>query len=69
MRQFIQKTFIQHPHSVDETYFEHLVFALKSSGTLFLAAIAALIHAFIPCACEKTASQKINELHTRMHNR
>ena len=33
------------------------------------AAFAALIHAFIPCLCEKTASRTINELHMRMHNR
>lgn len=66
---FIQRTFLDHPQTVDETYFEHFLFAVKFSGTLFLAAAAALVHAFIPRLCERTASRHINELHQRMHNR
>ena len=69
MKKFVQYTFFEHPHSVDETYFEHLLFAIKFSGTLFVAAFAALVHAIVPAACERTASTRINELHHRMHNR
>ncbi|MDJ0612137.1 MAG: DUF6356 family protein [Rhizobiaceae bacterium] len=69
MRQFFHRAFIEHPQSVDETYFEHLGFALKFACSLFVAGLAALVHAFIPCACERTASNKIKELHTRLHNR
>ena len=69
MKQFVQRVFIEHPQSVDESYVEHFGFALKFSGTLFLAAFAALVHALVPALCERTASRKINELHNRMHNR
>lgn len=69
MRHLLHKTFFEHPQSVDETYFEHLWFALKFAGTLFVASIAALVHAIIPCACERTASTKIKELNDRIHNR
>jgi hypothetical protein len=49
----IAKIFTSHPASVDETYFEHLVFALRFSGTLLVAAGAALVHALVPCLCQK----------------
>lgn len=65
----ILRLFTQHPHSVDETYLEHLKFAGRFSGALFLAASAALIHAVLPFTFEKTASGMINKLHERMHNR
>lgn len=53
----ITRIFLAHPAKVDETFFEHMVFAGKFSGKLFLAAGAALVHAFIPCLFEKTASK------------
>lgn len=61
--------FTAHPRSVDETYLEHMAFAGKFSGQLFLAAFAALAHAILPFTFEKTASGIINRLHHRMHNR
>ncbi|MEM9433508.1 MAG: DUF6356 family protein [Pseudomonadota bacterium] len=63
------RLFTTHPSSVDESYFEHMMFALTFCGLLTLAALAALVHAFLPFACEKTASGIINRLHDRMHNR
>ena len=65
----IARLFTAHPQSVDETYFEHLVFAGRFSGKLFLAAFCALAHAILPFTFEKTASRMINEMHHRMHNR
>jgi len=64
-----KKLFINHPQSVDETYVEHALFALKFSSLLFLAAIAALIHAIIPAFFEKTASSIIANLFNKTHNR
>jgi len=69
MRTFISKTFHHHPASVDETYFEHMAFATGFSLRLFRAAFAALIHAAIPCLCERTASAEIKKMHARLHNR
>jgi len=69
MRNFVHRLFIAHPQTVDESYAEHLCFALKFSGRLFFAAFAALVHAIIPAACERTASKTIKQLHDRTHNR
>lgn len=65
----IRKLFLDHPESVDETYLEHSWFALRFAGLLALAAGAALIHALIPAAFEKTASGIIARLYARTHNR
>ena len=65
----INRVFLEHPASVDETFGEHFLFATKFSGTLFIAAFAALLHAFIPVACEKTASRIIAKLYAKTHNR
>lgn len=69
MRTFFSKTFIEHPASVDETYFEHMAFAAGFSFRLFRAAFAALLHAFVPSLCERTASNEIKAMHARIHNR
>jgi len=65
----IRKLFLAHPASVEETYLQHFLFAIGFSLTLFAAAIAALIHAFVPAACEKAASRKVAMLYARTHNR
>jgi hypothetical protein len=65
----LRRIFMDHPESVDEGYFEHMAFALRFAGSLIPAAGAALIHAFIPAACKKTASRIIAKLYVRTHNR
>ena len=65
----IARLFRDHPASVDETYFEHMAFAGKFSGKLFLAAGMALIHSFLPFLFEKSASGIVRELYERTHNR
>lgn len=65
----ISRIFLDHPAKVDETFFEHMAFAGKFSGKLFLAGGAALVHAIIPCLFEKTASKIIAELYAKTHNR
>lgn len=63
------RIFLDHPAKVDETFLEHMAFALKFAGLLFAAAFAALIHAIIPCLFERTASGIIAQLYARTHNR
>jgi hypothetical protein len=65
----IARLFIDHPASVDETYFGHMAFAGWFASKLFLAASAALIHAFLPFLFETRASTIIRELYERTHNR
>ena len=63
------RIFIDHPKSVDETYFEHMAFAGRFSLRLFGAGCAALVHAVIPCLFEKTASRMIASMYAQTHNR
>ena len=65
----INRMFLAHPRSVDETYGEHAVFAFTFSLRLFAAAGAALVHAILPFAFEKTASRIVADLYSRTHNR
>ena len=65
----ISKVFLDHPRSVDETYLQHARFAGGFSLKLFGAAFAALIHAVIPAAFDKTASRMIADMDARTHNR
>ena len=61
--------FVEHPASVGETYWQHMAFALRFSGTLFCAAFAALVHAAIPPLFETTAGRLINSMYETMQNR
>ena len=63
------RLFLDHPASVDESYFQHMRFAFGFAGTLALAATAALIHAIIPGLCKTTASRIIYRLNDRLSNR
>lgn len=63
------RAFVDHPASVDETYFEHMRFAAGFGLTLIAAGGAALVHAIIPPFFETTASRLIAKLHARMEAR
>ncbi|MGV6850402.1 MAG: DUF6356 family protein [Marinibacterium sp.] len=69
MTRTIRRIFLDHPASVSESYVEHLVFASRFAFQLFSAAGAALIHAFVPCLFEKTASRAIADMHQRLAHR
>ena len=64
-----QRIFLAHPASVDESFLQHMAFALRFAGLLLAAGGAALVHAFIPCLFEKTASGIIKDLYQKTHNR
>ena len=63
------KLFTGHPATVNETYFGHMAFASWFASRLFLAAFAALVHAFLPFLFETTASSIVRELAERTHKR
>lgn len=65
----IQKIFLDHPATVNESYFGHMAFALTFAFWLTVAGIAALIHAFIPALCETTASRILGRLTAKMNAR
>lgn len=61
--------FTNHPSSVGETYLQHMGVAFRFGCLLSVAAGAAFIHALIPAACERTASNMIRKLHAEMEKR
>ncbi len=69
MTRTLQKLFLEHPTSVEESYGEHARFAFGFAFKLFIAAFAALVHAIVPAMFEKTASTIVRSLYERTHNR
>ncbi len=65
----ISRIFLSHPRSVGETYLEHMVFATWFATKLFTAAFAALIHAFVPCCFERSASVIVADLYDQTKDR
>ncbi len=60
------KLFLEHPHSVDESYFEHMGVATSFGARMFIASLACFVHAVVPGFCVRTGSTAIRELHDRM---
>lgn len=60
------KLFLDHPRTVDETYFEHLRVAGYFGVTMLAAGLACLVHALIPGAFTKTGSKAVRHLYERM---
>ena len=58
----MKNIFTQHPKSINESYLDHLKAALCFSGNLFIAAVASLIHAFLPFLFVDTASNKVYKI-------
>ena len=63
------RLFMDHPRSIGESYFEHLLFAGGFALRLLGAGLAALVHALIPCFFEKTASNMIAKMYAKTSNR
>ena len=62
----LSRLFTAHPASVGESYLEHMGMAFGFSVRLALAALACLVHAFLPFLFERTGSQMIDALHDTM---
>lgn len=54
--------FTKHPHSVNETYVEHMKIALKYGIKMVLGGIACMIHAIFPFLFETTATSVAQEV-------
>jgi len=68
-KSLLDRWFLAHPASVDETYFQHMRFALGFCVWLGIAAGAALIHAIFPAVCQSTSSRILRRLVARMETR
>jgi Family of unknown function (DUF6356) len=69
MRAMLDRYFLAHPRSVNESYLAHAGAALRISMRLFGAALAAFVHALVPCLFKTTASSTIKELHGQVASR
>ena len=69
MKRTLDAAFFDHPASVGESYPEHFMFASRFGLKLIGAGLAAIVHGFLPCAFEKTASSVVKELYPRVANR
>lgn len=65
----LTKVFLDHPRAVGESYVEHFMVSGRFFLIMMRLAGAALLHAFIPCMCEKTVSSRIIELSDGMRKR
>jgi len=61
--------FTKHPHSINETYFEHMFNAMKFVLVLVCLAVVGFIHSIFPFVFKKTISNGIEELHQRLKTR
>jgi hypothetical protein len=62
----VQRLFTEHPASVGETYWGHLLRAAGFGGRMLLAGAACLVHAIFPFLFVKTGSRAITGLHAAM---
>lgn len=62
----MNRLFNEHPHSVGESYTEHMGVAFGFGWRMVLAGLACLVHAVLPFLFVKTGSRAIGELHDRM---
>jgi hypothetical protein len=62
----LQRAFLDHPASVNETYSEHLGMAWGFAWQLLKAATMCFVHGLFPCFFTNTASRSIANLHDTM---
>ena len=65
----ILKLFTQHPESVGESYFQHLVEAMGFAGSLLTATVCCFCHALMPFLFTHTGSDCISRLNSMMESR
>jgi hypothetical protein len=62
----IKNPFTDHPHSVDETFFEHFFVATGFGTKMILGGIACCLHGFFPFAFTTTGSRTVRALYEKM---
>jgi hypothetical protein len=62
----LRKLFGDHPASVGETYFEHLITATNFGLRMVLGGIACMVHGLVPGIFTTRGSDTVSTLHERM---
>jgi len=60
------RKFTDHPHSVDESYGEHMIFANSFGLKMILGGLACCIHGLFPWLFECTGSDTVRHLHSKL---
>lgn len=55
----MKKLFTAHPHSIGESYFQHLSYACRFGSTMVIGGVACLIHAIFPFLFKSTGSDAL----------
>lgn len=66
LKKVIQTCFLDHPESVGESYFQHLLTASGFAARMIWGGLACFLHGLCPFICAKTGSSIINQLHRSM---
>jgi hypothetical protein len=62
----LRKLFGDHPASVGETYFEHLITATSFGMRMILGGVACMVHGLVPGIFMTRGSDTVSTLHERM---
>jgi hypothetical protein len=60
------RLFIEHPHSVGETYLQHQRHAFAFGCAMVAGGVACLLHGMVPALFTRTGSTTVARLHDRM---
>ena len=61
--------FTKHPHSVGETYLEHMKIALSTAIKIQLVVLIIAIHSIFPFLFEKTGGDEIEKINKDLQHR
>jgi hypothetical protein len=61
--------FTRHPHSIDESYFTHMLHSLKYSITFLWLCIMTFVHAFFPFLFTSNSSKIVRKMNCHLDNR
>lgn len=65
----VDNPFTKHPHSVGETYFEHMKKAIKYGLRIQLISLMIFVHATFPFLFEKDAGDEIEKINKELQDR
>lgn len=63
------KLFTEHPHSVGQTYLQHMRFAFRSGFKMILGGAACVTHGIFPFIFQKTGSSIAAKVHDDFSDR
>ena len=65
----IDRLFLSHPKTVNETYTEHFGVASRFGLTMIAGGLGCFVHAVVPALCVRTGSDTVKKLYGEMKSR